>query len=571
MKLASFSVTNYRSIRSAKKLPIGNSTILIGPNNEGKSNILRALTTALSVVSSFGQRGSRLQRSRIRGLGLREDVYDWERDFPMDLQESKPDGESKFVLEFELSAEEVEDFKREVRSSLNGRLPIEVTLGKKDPGFKVVKKGPGGPALSKKADAIGQFVARRIAVEHIPAVRTAEEARRVVEEIARRELVTVDVQAILDKALRQVEELQAPVLEGLSEDLTKTLSEFLEDVSKVEVRFSPDRWHESIRHSVEVVVDDGSPTELRYKGDGVQSLAALSLLRHAWERSAGARHLVLAIEEPESHLHPNAIQRLRGVLDELSEKHQVIMTTHSPLFVDRFDVGSNVIVADNQARPAANVAEIRNILGVRASDNLMHAELVLLVEGDEDAAVLGPVLAHRSDRLSRALQEGLLAIQPMGGAGNLEYELQRARDTICVAHVFLDDDKSGREAVDRALRAGLLKDSDVNLTAVLGNAEAEFEDLIDPRCYEAALRTNFGERVTTTSRQFRTNKKWSVRMGNVFRAAGKRWDDRVKVRLKRIVADAASENPAGAISQHREGPIDALVASLETKLEAIQH
>jgi putative ATP-dependent endonuclease of the OLD family len=43
MKLISFSVTSYRSITAAYRLPIGQLTILIGSNNEGKLNILRAL------------------------------------------------------------------------------------------------------------------------------------------------------------------------------------------------------------------------------------------------------------------------------------------------------------------------------------------------------------------------------------------------------------------------------------------------------------------------------------------------------------------------------------------------
>jgi putative AbiEii toxin of type IV toxin-antitoxin system len=569
MKLASVSVTNYRSIRSAKKLPINDLTILIGPNNEGKSNILRALTTSLTVVASFGSQGSRLHRSRIQGLPrVREELYDWARDFPIDLQVDKPDGESKFVLEFELLPDEVEDFRKEVKSNLNGRLPIEVTLGRRDPGFRVVKRGPGGTALSKKADAIGQFVAGRISVEHIPAVRTAQEAERVVRQIVQRELLTVDVRDQLEDALDEIKRKQAPVLRALSEDLQETLSEFLDDVTDVDVRLSHADLAESFRRSVEVVVDDGTPTELRHKGDGVQSLAALSLLRHAWQRSSGGRQLVLAIEEPESHLHPRAIQRLRLVLQELSEKHQVIMTTHCPLFVDRYNVRSNVLVSDNQARPSSDVAEIRAILGVRASDNLTNAELVLLVEGDEDKLTIGAILAHESSRLSGALEQGVLAIESMGGASNLSYELDRARDAICIPHVLLDDDTAGRDAADKARAAGQLADADLNLTTCAGKANAELEDLLNPQCYEAVLGTTFGSTVTTRSSKFRTNRKWSDRLEAVVRDAGKRWDDRAKMRIKRSVAEAAAADPGNALNPHHRGVIVALVASLEEKLAA---
>ncbi len=53
MKLVSFSVNNYRSITKAYRLPIRQSTVLLGPNNEGKSNILKALVTGLEVLSDL--------------------------------------------------------------------------------------------------------------------------------------------------------------------------------------------------------------------------------------------------------------------------------------------------------------------------------------------------------------------------------------------------------------------------------------------------------------------------------------------------------------------------------------
>lgn len=40
MRLVSFSVRRFRSITEAYKLPLGDYSVLVGPNNEGKSNIL---------------------------------------------------------------------------------------------------------------------------------------------------------------------------------------------------------------------------------------------------------------------------------------------------------------------------------------------------------------------------------------------------------------------------------------------------------------------------------------------------------------------------------------------------
>ena len=54
MKLVAFTLENYRSIRQSRRLVLGEGvTTLVGPNNEGKSNILRALVAALKIIINF--------------------------------------------------------------------------------------------------------------------------------------------------------------------------------------------------------------------------------------------------------------------------------------------------------------------------------------------------------------------------------------------------------------------------------------------------------------------------------------------------------------------------------------
>lgn len=56
MKLVSFSLQKYRSIQKAEKISLGSMTILVGPNNEGKSNILRGLVSGVALLSQPPQR-----------------------------------------------------------------------------------------------------------------------------------------------------------------------------------------------------------------------------------------------------------------------------------------------------------------------------------------------------------------------------------------------------------------------------------------------------------------------------------------------------------------------------------
>lgn len=564
MKLVSFSVTNYRSITTAYKLPIGQSTVLIGPNNEGKSNILRALVTALGVLSNLSR--IRIMRGRLRSAYL-PDAYEWKRDYPITLQEKNPSGESIFNLEFELTDEEIDEFAAEVKSTLNGTLPIQLTLGQKEPGFRVLKKGPGAASLTRKAEDIARFVAKRIDINHIPAVRTASSAHRVVDEIVQKELSAVEENEAFQKALAEVAKAQAPVLDQISRSIEETLREFLPNVKKVRVTISQEDRYRALRRSCEIVVDDGTPTLLAHKGDGVQSLAALSLMRHSSEAGASGRNLILAIEEPESHLHPSAIHQLKTVLAEIATKSQVIMTTHCPLFVNRGSVRSNILVHKNKAAPAKNIKQIRDILGVRASDNLQHAELVLLVEGEQDRRAIEALLKHGSPELASAITQGALGFDSLMGGSNLSYKLSQVREAMCSAHCLLDHDKCGIESVKRAELEGLLTAAESTFTICEGMKESEIEDLYEQSLYAPMIQNKYG--VSTASPKFKGNEKWSDRLRETFRHQGKLWTDQVESRVKADVAELVEASPAVALNQHKRSSIDALIEALKGKLNSI--
>jgi putative ATP-dependent endonuclease of the OLD family len=470
-------------------------------------------------------------------------------------------------MEFELTDKEIDEFSTEVKSYLNGTLPIQLSLGKADPGFKVVKRGPGGPALSKKAEAIAQFVSKRINITYIPSVRTYDQAEEIVGGIVDCELEVVEQQKAYKDALVEVAKIQAPVLKKISESITETLRVFLPNVKGVKVSISEEARYRALRRSCEIVVDDGTPTHLARKGDGVQSLAALSLMRHSSESGALGRQLILAIEEPESHLHPSAIHQLRAVLADIASKHQVIMTTHCPLFVDRTSIKSNIIVHKNKAVPAKDLKEIRNILGVRASDNLQNAELVLLVEGEEDKKSLTALLKHYSPALDSALTQRSLGIDSLLGGSNLSYKVSQIREAMCIVHGFLDHDKSGLDAFKKAEMEGLMTLADVNFATCDGMQDSEIEDIYDVNLYSQMLQNKYA--VSTLSPKFKGKHKWSQRLRDTFKNHGKPWSDNIEMKVKHDIADLVDANPAVALNSHQRGALDALIQALENKLNAI--
>lgn len=564
MILESITVERFRSITAAKRIRIGRSTILVGPNNEGKSNILRALVLAMRVLTTrrrFVAASPQVLRRLHGGVD-----YDWDQDFPLHLQKSHPKSHSVISLDFLLTPEELVDFRRTTGSTLTGSLPLKISLGSEEVDVAVHKKGAGGPALTRKSPQIAAFVADRIDFLHIPAVRTATSAQRIVTDLVDRALRGLEDNEEYAQALQKIAAIQEPLLKALSAEVKSTLVQFLPAVTDVQIRIPEEDRHTALRRGCQIEVNDGSATLLQHKGDGVQSLAALALMRHSSE--VPGRSLVIAIEEPESHLHPNAIHELRVVLNQLAEKHQVVVTTHNPLFVDRVEVSSNIIVNQKKARPASSIEEVRRVLGVRASDNLRQADLVLLVEGEEDRIAMQALLSSRSQALSRAFEHRTIVIDTLGGGSNLAYKLGQLRDSLCLSHSFLDDDQGGREAFDRARREGLATEADVNFATCPGKTEAEVEDWYDPAIYVAAIQ--IGYRVDLMNAKFRTAKKWSDRVREVFRVSGKPWDDRIEGQVKRQVAELVAASPANAILQQCRPALDGLVRGLEQRLDEIR-
>lgn len=559
LKLVSLSVTNYRSIARAHRVPIASTTVLVGKNNEGKSNVLHALTLAMELIREHARHSYLPPRLRaIRRAG----TYDWERDFPVHLQARKGAANCKLRLEFALTADEVEEFRREIKSSLNGTLPIEITISKNgDIDFKVVKKGPGSGSLQKKSSRIAEFIGSKIDFTYIPAVRTAGEAVRVVEEMVQEKLRELEDDPEYQDALHKIAEIQRPLLEDISERITAPLRGFIPQVEEVEVKISDEARRRALRRC-DIIINDGTPTSIERKGDGVKSLAAISLLRG---EPVSNRVSILALEEPESHLHPGAIQRLKEVIEEISCSHQVVLTTHCPLFVNRLDLASNVIIEQNSARPVKNLAEVRESLGVLASDNLMHARLVLIVEGAGDKAVLDALLASRSPTIKSAMKSGLLVLDHLNGGTNLTYKASLVQNMLCSVHAFLDNDEVGRKAAQEALDSGHLRYTDLHLAKCKGMSESELEDCLDFRLYQSTVETTYG--VKLACKEFRNERKWSVRMKDTFNAQGKLWNNKVAAQLKATVGEIAQNSPEKALSQHKRSAIDALVSSLEEKLQ----
>lgn len=562
MKLTKIQVQNFRSILTTQSIKLNESfTVILGPNNEGKSNLLRAIVLAMECLRGF--RGSyRIRRPRDAGtLRLPRDVYDWENDFPRNLQNKLPDGQTTLTLDFELTSSEQNSFRDQCGSVINGALPTEIQIGAKGATFRVKKPGRGAKTYEQNSTKIAQFISMNFGFEYIPAIRPGQLSLQVIGNLLEREMYILSEDEEYKQALQTIDALEQPIYERLESSVQEHLKKLLPSVKQVSITTAQDTTYRGRFRPPQLVIDDGTATPLDAKGDGIKSLAAISLMRAS--RTGGkAGSLVVAIEEPESHLHPGAVRQLATVLQEMSGEHQVIITTHSPLLVARSSIQANIIVSKSKATPADSIKAIRDSLGVQVEDNLTAAEYVILVEGKTDIESLTTIFNTRSPDFKALFASGKIVFDDMGGAGNIRYKLSHLSQSVTTQILITDDDVAGRNADKAAGLAGLEEAHRFTWKRPSEFFRAtELEDLINTDIYWDTIQTDFG--VYLNRAEFDVSKdKWAERMKVAYEAGGKRWSSSIENNMKGSISKLVSTTSSHAVATTHTQLVDNILSAI---------
>lgn len=562
MKISTIQIKDYRSILDAE-LTLGNMTILLGKNNEGKSNLLMAINVAVSTLQFYAE----IKKKRMRYDRMRNsEHYFWDNDYPTSKRKGdKRNKKTTFILEFNLDEREIEDFKKNIGHQLNGTLPIKITFESDNSyDIKVVKQGKGSRPLNEKSQKVARYIAEHIEFNYIPAVRTIEHTMEIINEQITERLQEERKDKEYQEALKIINDKENKTFSSLSDEIKNTLIEFLPNINTVSLTSEDLGMMIRRRQEYVFMIDDGENTNLKNKGDGVKSLVAMSLLKN--KKYIPNTASVIAIEEPESHLHPSAIDALRKSILALSEQSQVIITTHNPQFVNRNAIESNIIVENGTAVKASNIRQIREVLGVKLSDNLYGAKLLLYVEGITDRIVLNALLKYKSTKLAEAIKNNELVIQPMSGADHIEMHLTTAKAMLADFFVFLDNDQAGKNAINSATKKSILQHTEYMLTTYDDmTKESEMEDMIDVDLYRNEINKMFSIDLTIGKFKAR-NKKWADRIKDIFNNEGKLINDDVLNEIKLKVAQLVAANAEKALRSEGEVFISKLIVELEKKL-----
>lgn len=334
MNLQTVNIRNFRSFviekgRSTPALELGDClNLLVGPNNCGKSNLLRAIALALEDAG-----GSQ---------------FDPKQDIPYQLSWAYPlitlgfvcDPKSpvektllRFVDEYERSAGVTKTLAAE------GELQLRVVYRNniRDTSF-VVKGAPNKKGDPKKlAKALGQFQ-RSIRFIYLRSGESLNDFMAGTFKELLHTVLTENLWKEVAKAEKHREDyltqLKEELLNPLAQQCLQQLSDVSKEINDVSIEpFVPD-LNETISRAA-IMVTDTARTVLGNKGTGVRGALLVALLGYIAKHSK--RSLILAVEEPECFLHPKAQQHLRRELSKLAGRKDVTMlvTTHSPFMLDR--------------------------------------------------------------------------------------------------------------------------------------------------------------------------------------------------------------------------------------------
>lgn len=230
---------------------------------------------------------------------------------------------------------------------------------------------------------------------------------------------------------------------------------------------------EELSRTVAVNLDSGSGSlPIRLHGAGVRSLASMQVQSVLYDRRVGRDgpalrpHPLNLIEEPETHLYPQAQLELAHLLTAMSG--QVVVTTHSSHLVTEVDPACvRLLRPDNEGelkvidlgarderdpvrarRPSTHAAELEKLkrLVERPFGELLFASAIVLGDGATERALIPPLLRHALGGKAH----GVCVVD----TGSLESEaapaaVKFARLAELPVVVFADSDESGQRGVAR--------------------------------------------------------------------------------------------------------------------------
>ena len=461
MLLSKLKIENYRGIKDLE-LTLGEITVLVGENNCGKTTVLHALRACLQTLRSSG----------------RTSPFD-EFDLHFDSRTSDPTTAPPIVITLTFEEGLPGEWSDEVEQKLGGDGGVIALMPPDD--HSRVQLRVSAEYITQDIDTTFEFLdasnkplpaknrSRLGSLQHLRPLFYLSALRYAGKEFSRTsqfwspfvknsqidEAIKADIEAQLENINAQIIDAHG-TFKGVREHLGK-VQELValggQDVVSVDA--VPVRVFDMLnRTQISIASATGARLPIGRHGEGTQSLTVLMLfdafLKSELARKQGMKESkpIVALEEPEAHLHPNAVRALWKTIEDIDG--QKLVATHSGDLLSEVDVYSirrlyrkNYTTQVGLIKP--NIMDERQLQKFdhfvrRTRGELFFARVWILVEGETDviilsgaSRVLGIDLERSAVRLVEYAQVGLSTFI-------------KAADSLGILwHIFSDGDAAGQK------------------------------------------------------------------------------------------------------------------------------
>jgi putative ATP-dependent endonuclease of OLD family len=458
MHITRLLIENFRCIKKLD-LDLCRTTVLIGPNNSGKTAILEAIRIALT--RRWGQRGTGFT----------------EYDIHLPNETTDPRTAGNVIIEVELEEAHENEWHEDLRADLTdiiqrsddnrSSISMRVTCGWDSLSKSYVPQwtflnSERRPMTGAGARATNlQEFFQYLPAFYLDALRDAESEYSPRSQFWGRLLREIQIPENLQQRAKRVFDLLNEKLLNADPKLGQIVANLEnmhqvvrgDEVPEVDVRATPMRPWDLLSRS-EVICRAGSDKPwfpLSRQGQGTQSLSVMFLFKAFVTQLIAtlyrpASEPVLALEEPETHLHPQAARSLwRQIADLPGQK---IISTHSPYFLQHVPFRDIRIV-----RMSDQGSEVRALRTEFREEIPSNPALQAVIQNHPDLLSYDTGAGHLvvSGRLSLEIyREILTAFGQDQRRATIEPVLRRLKDTS--AEYVSDDELVQLETFARRIR-----------------------------------------------------------------------------------------------------------------------